>query len=77
MESSSTSKPGASTLPAAAAVREAKAPNQRLGMERGYSLSPMYNLIIEYNKENGDDLSTAAEVSWILQNPNLHPNHFE
>ena len=37
----------------------------------------MYNLIIEYNKESGDNLSTAAEVSWILQNPNLHPNQFE
>ncbi|EDR04508.1 uncharacterized protein LACBIDRAFT_330397 [Laccaria bicolor S238N-H82] len=45
----------------------------RLGMERGYSLSPMYNLILEYNLEKGSSLSTAMEVSWILLHPNLNP----
>ena len=45
--------------------------NRRLGMERGYALSPMYSLILEYNREQGSSLSTAAEVSWILQQPNL------
>ena len=77
MESPNAPRPSANSFPSAAATIEAKTPNQRLGMERGYSLSPMYNLIIEYNKENGENLSTAAEVSWILQNPNLHPNDFE
>ena len=40
-------------------------------MERGYSLSPMYSLILEYNHEQASNLSTAAEVSWILQQPSL------
>ena len=31
----------------------------------------MYSLILEYNQEQGSNLSTAAEVSWILQQPNL------
>ena len=48
-------------------------PTSRLGMERGYSLSPMYSLILEYNMEQGNNLSTAAEVSWILQKPCLKP----
>lgn len=52
-------------------VHQESAPNNRLGMERGYSLSPMYSLILEYNQEQGSNLSTAAEVSWILQQPNL------
>ena len=52
-------------------------PSNRLGMERGYSLSPMYSLILEYNKEQGDNLSMAAEVSWILQKPSLKPEHIE
>lgn len=46
-------------------------------MERGYSLSPMYGLILEYNKEQGNNLSTAAEVSWILQRPCLKPQDIE
>ncbi|EDR09698.1 uncharacterized protein LACBIDRAFT_326241 [Laccaria bicolor S238N-H82] len=46
----------------------------RRGMERGYALSPMYSLIIEYNREQGNNFSTAAEVSWILQQPNLKPS---
>ena len=45
--------------------------NHRLGMDKGYSMSPMYSLILEYNREQGSNLSTAAEVSWILQQPNL------
>ena len=49
----------------------------RLDMERGYSLSPMYSLILEYNKEQGSNLSTAAEVSWILQKPCLKPHDIE
>ena len=53
------------------------APTSRLGMERGYSLSPMYSLILEYNKEQGSNLSTAAEVSWILQKPCLKPQDIE
>ena len=77
MENLNTSGPSTSALPVADTTREIEAPNQRLGMERGYSLSPMYSVIMEYNKENGDNLSTAAEVSWILQSPNLNPNHFE
>lgn len=40
-------------------------------MERGYSMSPMYSFILEYNREQGSSLSTAAEVSWVLQQPNL------
>ena len=36
-------------------------------------MSPMYSLILEYNREQGSNLSTAAEVSWILQQPNLKP----
>ncbi|KIJ92172.1 hypothetical protein K443DRAFT_113992 [Laccaria amethystina LaAM-08-1] len=43
-------------------------------LERGYALSPMYSLIIEYNCKQGENFSTAAEVSWILQQPNLKPN---
>ena len=46
----------------------------RLGMERGYSLSPMYSLILEYNREKGSNVSTAMEVSWILLHPNLNPS---
>ena len=53
------------------------APTSRLGMERGYSLSPMYSLILEYNKEQGSNLSTAAEVSWILQKPCLKQQDIE
>ena len=52
-------------------------PSSRLGMERGYSLSPMYSLILEYNAEKGNNLSTAAEVSWILQKPCLKPQDIE
>ena len=52
-------------------------PSSRLGMERGYSLSPMYSLILEYNQERGNNLSTAAEVSWILQKPCLKPQDIE
>ena len=37
----------------------------------------MYSLIFEYNKEQGDNLSMAAEVSWILQKPSLKPEHIE
>ncbi|KIJ99979.1 hypothetical protein K443DRAFT_8012 [Laccaria amethystina LaAM-08-1] len=36
-------------------------------------MSPMYSLILKYNHEQGLNLSTAAEVSWILQQPNLKP----
>ena len=43
-----------------------------LGMERGYSLSPMYSLILEYNLEKGSNVSTTMEVSWILLHPNLN-----
>ena len=46
----------------------------RLGMERGYSLSPMYSLILEYNQEKGSNVSTAMEVSGILLHPNLNPS---
>ena len=52
-------------------------PASRLGMERGYSLSPMYSLILEYNQERGDNLSTAAKVSWILQRPSLKQQDIE
>ena len=52
-------------------------PTSRLGMERGYSLSPMYSLILEYNTEQGNNLSTTAEVSWILQKPCLKPQDIE
>lgn len=52
-------------------------PTSQLGMERGYSLSLMYSLILEYNKEQGSNLSTAAEVSWILQKPCLKPQDIE
>ena len=31
----------------------------------------MYSLILEYNCEQGPNLLTAAETSWILQQPNL------
>jgi len=44
-------------------------------MERGYALSPMYSMIIEYNHEQGGNFSTAAEVSWILQQPTLKLNN--
>ena len=37
----------------------------------------MYSLILEYNKEQGNNLSTAAEVSWILQKPGLKPQYIE
>ncbi|KIK02913.1 hypothetical protein K443DRAFT_5803 [Laccaria amethystina LaAM-08-1] len=46
----------------------------RLGIEKGYTLSPMYNLILEYNEEKGGKLSTAMEVSWVLMQPNLNPS---
>lgn len=52
-------------------------PASRLGMERGYSLLPMYSLILEYNQERGDNLSTAAKVSWILQRPSLKQQDIE
>lgn len=52
-------------------------PMNHLGMERGYSLSLMYSLIVKYNKEQGNNLSMAAEVSWILQKPSLKPEHIE
>jgi len=37
----------------------------------------MYSLILEYNQEQGGNLSTAAEVSWILQKPNHKPQDIE
>ena len=37
----------------------------------------MYSLILEYNHEQGGNLSTAAEVSWILQKPSLNPQDIE
>jgi len=59
-----------SSVPANVVLQEAPQ-NHRLGMERGYSLSPMYSLVLEYNREQGSNLSMATEVSWILQWPNL------
>jgi len=47
----------------------------RLGMEKGYMLSPMYNLILEYNDKRGGNLSTAMEVTWVLMHPNLNPSN--
>ena len=37
----------------------------------------MYSLILEYNKEQGNNLSMAAEVLWILQKPGLKPQDIE
>lgn len=34
----------------------------------------MYNLILEYNRESGGNLSTMMEVLWILLHPNLNPS---
>ena len=34
----------------------------------------MYSLILEYNQEKGNNVSTAMEVSWILLHPNLNPS---
>ena len=67
--------PTISNLPATPATDAF--PTSRLGMERGYSLSPMYSLILEYNQERGNNLSTAAEVSWLLQKPCLKPQDIE
>ena len=59
------------------AVHRYNAPMSQLGMERGYSLSSMYSLILEYNKEQGSNLSMAAEVSWILHKPCIKPQDIE
>jgi len=77
MDNLDTSRPSTSAVPSADATEDGREANQHMGMERGYVLSPMYNLILEYNQESSGNLSTAAEVSWILQNPNLHLSHFE
>lgn len=66
-----------SDSPDAAASNLEPFPTSRLDMERGYALSPMYSLILEYNKEQGSNLSTTAEVSWILQKPGLKLHDIE
>ena len=69
------SSPPASVTPTAPLIGDEPIDTTpHLGMERGYSLSPMYSLILEYNLERGSNVSTAMEVSWILLHPNLNPS---
>lgn len=76
--SSNDSSPLSSPLPLVATVHPIKEESVTtatcLGMERGYSLLPMYNLILEYNLERGRNISTTMEVLWILLHPNLNPS---
>ena len=78
MPSSSYSLPLSSPPPLVATAHpsgeESVATMTCLGMERGYSLSPTYNLILEYNMERNRNISTVMEVSWILLHPNLNPS---
>ena len=72
--SSPLSSPPPSVTTAHPSGEESVAATTRSGMERGYSLSPMYNLILEYNTERNGNVSTVMEVSWILLHPNLNPS---
>lgn len=49
----------------------------RIGMENGYTMSPMYALYLEYAREDEDEHSVSRRAAYLAASPNLDPEDIE